>query len=923
MIGYAFKRIMRSKQLFIVLLAGVLISSTTFATITLGTNALFMGMVDQSLEEYPVDIEVSSFLFKKRYSALNMLRNEINEVRSVQHTELVTRIQRHEFWGPNIETSRWEAYVGIENNSRAHDGITILSGNSTLYPYQVWVVNSSTRRPEFNLGDEFNLTLTVHVPFSTWLTPAYDYPMNVTLQVAGFVTITDNALEILVGDYKVWKETPERNLYITSWELTIIPLTEVTHHLVIGYPFPPAFEHSIMIMLDRPTIINPIDLQGSFIRLMGIEAEVREIVSFPDAYVFNYLKTNMDASTEESLDLLIMFLISSIPIFFIALYLGITMSDVTFNLRRREIGLLVTKGARRQTILRIFLIEALLIGCIAGFFSIGISVLILPLLLGPIAIMQPLSDFSLQSMALIICFAILIAFLSTYSSAQYATRIPTVEALREYSPTSHPSEYSRKVVWIALLSGTYKIVMWLTGLNPLTTIMEIGTPALIIMIFLSTWLVFDFIVSPIAALLFVYGLSKLLIQGSPIISKVSEKIMRPILGGIGDLATRSIKRSPGRTAAIVFLLALVISYGVHTLTVLGSEQDYIFRSFHSDVGSDVTASVVPALSAPTIIPAIKDITGVESVTVEYWTYVSIGSVCDISLRAINSSQWSKIAYYEEQWFSSISSNKAFDELSANNLTIILQRRIAQIRNISIGDQISVWRGDNTISLLVEGFFGPAEFATSETISRNGYYSLVSIELLEELELIEGSTCRLLIDCNGQADVNTIINQVESFPVVSTVDSLQTRLAEYSQNPILSAPGNILRIQVFFSFLLASAGTAIIITASLREKERDLALMAARGSSTKQTQIVLLGETTLWIVFAIVIGGFTGLVVTYAQLTELSALDAFIPRSISILLSPFLFLQFLGLVLLLIAFAIIPVFQATRRAQKGSEVLRSG
>ena len=75
MIGYAFKRIMRSKQLFIVLLAGVLISSTTFATISLGTNALFMGMVDQSFEEYPVDIEASQFLYKKWSSALVNLRN--------------------------------------------------------------------------------------------------------------------------------------------------------------------------------------------------------------------------------------------------------------------------------------------------------------------------------------------------------------------------------------------------------------------------------------------------------------------------------------------------------------------------------------------------------------------------------------------------------------------------------------------------------------------------------------------------------------------------------------------------------------------------------------------------------------------------------------------------------------------------------
>ncbi|MFX0079967.1 MAG: FtsX-like permease family protein, partial [Candidatus Hermodarchaeota archaeon] len=900
--------------------AGVIISSTTFATITLGTNALFMGMVDQSLEEYPVDIEASSFLYKQWSSSLINQRNEINEISLVQHAEIVTRVQTREFWGPDIETSRWEAFVGIENHSRVYDGINVIAGNSTLGPNQVWVVNSSVRRPDFNLLDLFNLTFTVIVSHPEF---PYDYPRNFTLQVAGFVTVTDQALEILVGDYEGWKQTPERDLYITSWDLTFRNEMDITHNLVLGYPFPPAFEHSIMVMLDRSAVINPIDLQGSFTRLTAIEAQVQEIVDYPDAYVFDYLKENIDASTEESLDLLLMFLISSIPIFFIALYLGVTMSDVTFNLRRREIGLLVTKGARRPTILRIFLFESLLIGVIAGLLSIGISILILPILLGPISLFQPFSDFSLPLMVIIILFAVLIAFFSTYSSAQHAARIPTVEALREYSPSTHPSEYSKKVVWIALLFGTYKIVMWLTGLNPLTVIMEIGTPALLLMIVLSTWLVFDFVVTPVAILLFIYGLSKLLIQGSSIIYKVSKRIMRPIMGGIGELATRSIKRSPERTAAIVFLLALVISYGTHTLSVLGSEQDYIYRSLHAEVGSDISASVVPPLSGPLLVPSVENISGVESVAAEFWTYVSIGSVWDISLRAINASQWSQTAYYEEDWFSGVSSNLAFNALSANNLTIILQRGIAQTRNISVGDQISVWRGDNRISLTVEGFFGPAEFSTIETLERHGDYSIVNIELLEYLELIDGSTCRLLIECNNQVDVNDIMMQIEAFPVISTVDSFHNKLAEYSLNPILSAPGNILRIQVFFSFLLASAGTAIIITASLREKERDLALMAARGSSKNQTQIVLLGETTLWILFALIIGGFSGFVVSYATLIDLTALDAFIPRNLAILFSPTLFLQILGLILLLMVFAIVPILQATRRAQKGAEVLRSG
>jgi len=238
--------------------------------------------------------------------------------------------------------------------------------------------------------------------------------------------------------------------------------------------------------------------------------------------------------------------------------------------------------------------------------------------------------------------------------------------------------------------------------------------------------------------------------------------------------------------------------------------------------------------------------------------------------------------------------------------------------------MNVWRNPNTVlSVTVGGYFGPAEFPETETISHRGDYSLVSVELLEDLGIFESSTCRILIRTTPDAQVEDIMQEVKSSPYVLTIESFQTSLNEYFGNPILSAPGNILRIETFFSFILASFGTSIIIGASLKEKEWELALMAARGSSNRQTRILLVGETTLWIVFALIIGGFTGVVATYAQLNGLAALDAFTPRNTSILVSPLLILQFTGFVLLLIIFALIPVFQATRRAQKGAEVLRQG
>ena len=69
-------------------------------------------------------------------------------------------------------------------------------------------------------------------------------------------------------------------------------------------------------------------------------------------------------------DFSISFVVVSFPIFFVAWYLGSTVSDVSFNIRRREIGLLSTKGLSSGQIQRMFLSEAIIIGLMGGFLGV-------------------------------------------------------------------------------------------------------------------------------------------------------------------------------------------------------------------------------------------------------------------------------------------------------------------------------------------------------------------------------------------------------------------------------------------------------------------------------------------------------------------------------------------------------------------------
>ena len=80
----------------------------------------------------------------------------------------------------------------------------------------------------------------------------------------------------------------------------------------------------------------------------------------------NYLSSSLNSLQSNFSQTIVSFIIVSLPVFFVAWYLGATVSDVSFNIRRREIGLLSTKGLSSGQIQRMFLTEAIVIGLIGG-----------------------------------------------------------------------------------------------------------------------------------------------------------------------------------------------------------------------------------------------------------------------------------------------------------------------------------------------------------------------------------------------------------------------------------------------------------------------------------------------------------------------------------------------------------------------------
>ena len=76
--------------------------------------------------------------------------------------------------------------------------------------------------------------------------------------------------------------------------------------------------------------------------------------------------------------------------------------------------------------------------------------------------------------------------------------------------------------------------------------------------------------------LFFWGLTKLVIRDSTKFQTVVSKIAS-VMGDLGALAAKNVRRNPGRLAAIAFVIALIMGLTVQVTGQIASQQDYIVQ----------------------------------------------------------------------------------------------------------------------------------------------------------------------------------------------------------------------------------------------------------------------------------------------------------------------------------------------------------
>ncbi len=924
MFKYAIKRVVRSYRLFIALTIGVFVATTFFASTNVSADLLardaLNGAIDGVVYDFVVnDVQGSNWTA----DTFEEVEEEINEVSQItSHTRTTTLFYDYNDTGTTFQIH------GLEWNSNMTTGMQVVSGASSLGPNETYIVKGSENESLFEIGQE--ITVPIAIGMST---PPFQEIVEWNMTVAGYVSVPEDKLYamtqnpfagILLGPYGFGVEL-EYNVLVSDWSTTMSPILDACNQVENSTQY--GVLNSIHCRIDRDALIDPYNIDASIDRLREKREAVFSRVERFGATVTSSLTTPLQLYSAISLIMNITFMGLSLPIFFMAYFTGTMVSDVGYNLRRREIGLLLTKGYKRGTIRNMFLIEGVVVGALAGAVSIFLGTAISFLVVAPsgMSYLTVITNNPI-SIVLSVVLGMFLALISVWRPANRASKLELLDALKHYVYVEETSEYKRLLPTITFVLGTYKIIVWLLGIDMNVLLTSLSPGNWLLAIGVIAWLAVDGVLNTLGPLFFLYGATKLFMRGSTKFQETVVNAGKRFFGAFGKIATRNVKRNPARNAALVFIVSLIVSYGVFSIGSLFSEYDRVERDARYDVGADLRLELEGDFNTTDILANVTAEDEVIQATTEHRLGLTSGGR-DISARGIKPQEWLDTAFCERGWFIG-DVEEMMSQLEGED-GIILSVRIADALGLEAGDEIYV-RGPLTSSsyrLRIVGLIGYQSFLEAflediDVSAMGSYPSYVSWSFLNDTGLVDAATTNVLMDTPSTTNGTELQQEFDSYYPDSIYRSYSytSQIRNYYERPIESGVTKIQWVAVVFAVILAVVGTGLVIILTLREKQAETALLTVRGFSKWQLFRTLFAEVMVMVGFSLLLGTGIGLIQIFGNTNLQSQQYTGLIRP-RVVLGGLPGLNMILVVIAVILAAALPVYWESRKPERKVDVLR--
>ncbi|MFQ6052682.1 MAG: FtsX-like permease family protein [Candidatus Bathyarchaeia archaeon] len=900
MFGYAAKRIVRGRGMFLAFFLSVALAAILFSGILQGADAVGVSLLNNVLEATEVDI-VSTAQDK------NLTRTRVYEIEEIfGAVEGVKGVEHFVRWEVLVNVSGWDEWktfmvVALPENSTLMEGLT---GVEELEEGMIYIDMASVNASDFVAGEEVTLKVDTYQPYNP---PGFEM-RTYNFEIGGAVVLDDRAFAILSGRYRLFLRSvllgtggagrrPEYRLIIMSEET----LRSILDPLYASLRRSTKNVYGVaLVSLDRERLVNPWDIPASSARVKRILEEVNSLGAEYMYVPVNYLGELLKAVESHSAEMKRSTMVVAAPVFFTAWYLGVTVSNVSLGLRRREIGLLFTRGMTHRQVLYIFIFEAVLVSLLAGGAGIIVGAAMLPFVIPGMGLLQAFRSVSPFTVGASLAFTSALALLAVYKPAKRAAEMDVASALLEYQGEEPLGSWHEPL--LAVVLGAYRIAMLMLGLSVESFRPE--SPSLGVFILYSTWWGVDYILSYIAPILFFWGFINLLLQYVSWFHDLLERLAELLVGDVARFSWLSARRNLRRTVASTFMAALIVGYGVIVIGNVASTDDFMDRWVKTTIGADASVWLFEGRGAEALASEIAGLEGVASATVETW-FSPGSSLGEVPVRAIEPLRWRETAYVEEGW---IEGDDVFERMNASDVAAIMEKDAADRLGVKINGTMIVKLGHKTFTLKIVGFFGldPGENWALHPVL------YVPDSFLAKVKEKYITQRRILVRLEEGADAEAVEEAVLALdPDVERVDVAEAHLRRALTNVYLVGPRRVEELGVYLAALVSSVGVALIVSTALRVRWKELTIMAIRGFSAGQLAATLLVENIGMTAFAIALGFAVGLISLRGE-TEIFNAAASAALERRVVLPPSTLLSLAVVAGLVIVSTVVPILLAARR-----------
>ena len=870
MLSYALKRITRSWKLFAALALGMTLAATFFGGINVAADTVGKQALDAQLANTPVDMQLRAFSVDGGRSLNSSVQSLISNLQKIDGVAAAEPVGTSNLFNASLSNT----VTGIQDASVLYEHMTLVSGRRTLHANETLINSDSQQAQNFPVNRKITYTL--------YTNSSRKY--NVTLTVVGSVSLDTEAVNTLgIGYYyQPFPGNPgpltgskQASILIVSWEQTFLPVLAKNYNSFSTGNFSRFYSISaqVNVYLDRNRLISPFAIESSISTIQQIEARISNLALQYGFSPSDNLLGQLQEFSTTIFSLRLTFTAVSIPVFFMAWYVGRTVSQSSFNLRRKEIGLLLTRGFTRGQLVRHFITEGLMVGLFAGLAGITLAYVLNPLFLQVLGSSSGATAILTSDTAIItIIFTLVLTLFAILTPARQAAAMDPAQALKGYVYLEETRPIRKRGAMLALTLGAYQLVTLAIGINYMNIGRYVYGANFLLVLFLIIAAVLSFALTFIGPFLFLYGAAQLSTGLAERFHRKFSSISRWMIGDVAALASKSVFRNPRRVAALVFIVALIVGYSIWVIGDLASQQDYNYRQAEVSVGSDIRLSGITSIANATMIAnQLRGWNNITGATAES-DFSGTATAGGIQVKAIDPLTWRQGAYYEPNWFTG-DINAVFTTMTGNNHTMVLDHGVASYYSFPIGTKIILYSG--SINASVISYFGPDYSQSSggpfgRSFTSEGW-SFIPIGLIRPNATLFNPSNIVLVKASPNVSLAQLSLSLQAAYPNLTITTAQVATQGVA-GVINAGTQNVLRLGTAFAALAASIGVGTIAYTGYREREKEITMVAVRGLSYRQLAGLLITEFLPLVIFALILATTVGLVVVWGDALGQNSLD---------------------------------------------------